>query len=210
MIVLLVALSSIVLLSLLLRRPPPDSKIPHVTILVLGDIGRSPRMQYHALSFAANGFKVDLVGYSGTNPFDSLQTNDNVRIHFLDTPAKLRAGGARYLYVLNALWRVVKQLVDLAVCLLVRVPRPMYVIVQVNPPAIPTLIIAQFVRVLRGTKLIIDWHNFGFSIMALNLGQRSKVVQFAKWYEKTMGSTADLHLCVTKAMADELRRNWGV
>ncbi len=36
-----------------------------VQVLVLGDIGRSPRMQYHAISIAKNGGKVELVGYKG-------------------------------------------------------------------------------------------------------------------------------------------------
>jgi beta-1,4-mannosyltransferase len=36
-----------------------------VQIVVLGDIGRSPRMQYHALSIAKHGGKVFLVGYRG-------------------------------------------------------------------------------------------------------------------------------------------------
>lgn len=37
-----------------------------VAVLVLGDVGRSPRMQYHALSLAShNGTDVVLVGYSG-------------------------------------------------------------------------------------------------------------------------------------------------
>lgn len=36
-----------------------------VCIVVLADIGRSPRMQYHALSFAKEGFAVDLIGYGG-------------------------------------------------------------------------------------------------------------------------------------------------
>lgn len=36
-----------------------------VQILVLGDIGRSPRMQYHALSIAKNGGKVVVIGYKG-------------------------------------------------------------------------------------------------------------------------------------------------
>lgn len=36
-----------------------------VQVLVLGDIGRSPRMQYHALSIAKKGGFVDLVGYLG-------------------------------------------------------------------------------------------------------------------------------------------------
>lgn len=36
-----------------------------VQVVVLGDIGRSPRMQYHALSIAKHGGLVDLVGYHG-------------------------------------------------------------------------------------------------------------------------------------------------
>lgn len=34
-------------------------------VVVLGDIGRSPRMQYHALSIAKHGGRVDLIGYKG-------------------------------------------------------------------------------------------------------------------------------------------------
>ena len=36
-----------------------------ICIVVLGDVGRSPRMQYHALSFIETGFSIELVGYSG-------------------------------------------------------------------------------------------------------------------------------------------------
>lgn len=30
----------------------------YVTVMVLGDVGRSPRMQYHCLSLVENGFDV--------------------------------------------------------------------------------------------------------------------------------------------------------
>ena len=36
-----------------------------VAVVVLGDIGRSPRMQYHSLSLAEHGYTVDLIGYGG-------------------------------------------------------------------------------------------------------------------------------------------------
>jgi beta-1,4-mannosyltransferase len=36
-----------------------------VQVVVLGDIGRSPRMQYHTLSIANHGGRVQLVGYTG-------------------------------------------------------------------------------------------------------------------------------------------------
>ncbi|KAI9356924.1 hypothetical protein BD770DRAFT_101876 [Pilaira anomala] len=36
-----------------------------VQVVVLGDIGRSPRMRYHATSLADSGCTVDLIGYKG-------------------------------------------------------------------------------------------------------------------------------------------------
>ena len=49
-----------------------------VGVVVLGDVGRSPRMQYHALSFADAGFRVDLIGLSGkrTRIAPRIQIND--------------------------------------------------------------------------------------------------------------------------------------
>jgi beta-1,4-mannosyltransferase len=47
------------------RAPVKQTKRVTVQIVVLGDIGRSPRMQYHALSIAKHGGKVFLVGYQG-------------------------------------------------------------------------------------------------------------------------------------------------
>jgi hypothetical protein len=44
-----------------------DNKTKRVAVLVLGDIGRSPRMQNHAVSFARAGWDVDLVGFRGTS-----------------------------------------------------------------------------------------------------------------------------------------------
>ena len=36
-----------------------------VQVIVLGDAGRSPRMQYHCLSLVEQHFTVDLIGYGG-------------------------------------------------------------------------------------------------------------------------------------------------
>ena len=46
-------------------QPRDDHSLRSVAILVLGDIGRSPRMMYHAQSFAELGFMTDLIGYGG-------------------------------------------------------------------------------------------------------------------------------------------------
>lgn len=50
----------------------PSKPKTTVQILVLGDIGRSPRMQYHAMSIAKRGGRVDVIGYHGArNPWAS-------------------------------------------------------------------------------------------------------------------------------------------
>jgi len=45
--------------------PLSHNKSKRVAVLVLGDIGRSPRMQNHAVSLAKAGWKVDLIGFRG-------------------------------------------------------------------------------------------------------------------------------------------------
>ncbi|EPY77164.1 beta-1,4-mannosyltransferase isoform 1-like protein [Camelus ferus] len=101
----------------------------HVIVVVLGDVGRSPRMQYHALSLAKCGFSVTILGFSSC---------------------------------------------------------------------------------LCGSKLVIDWHNYGYSIMGLVHGPSHPIVLLAKWYEKLFGRLSHLNLCVTNAMREDLVENWGI
>ncbi len=53
----------LVLASIKWREQSGDGR---VQVVVLGDVGRSPRMQYHCLSLVQLKYKVDLVGYGGT------------------------------------------------------------------------------------------------------------------------------------------------
>ena len=61
----LTGLFVVVVFALYWLRGRKDHSKPRICILVLGDLGRSPRMQYHALSCAKNGYDVDLVGFGG-------------------------------------------------------------------------------------------------------------------------------------------------
>ncbi|KAJ2507382.1 mannosyltransferase, partial [Coemansia sp. RSA 1939] len=56
-----------------------------VAVLVLGDIGQSPRMQYHALSLARAGHSVEFVGYKGSKPMESLLTSPKINIRYVRT-----------------------------------------------------------------------------------------------------------------------------
>jgi beta-1,4-mannosyltransferase len=55
--------------------------------VVLGDVGRSPRMQYHALSLARKGYDVALVGYRGARCVPDVEANENIRQYFVDPVA---------------------------------------------------------------------------------------------------------------------------
>ena len=55
----------IIILIILRRITVYWTKKHKVAVVVLGDIGRSPRMQYHSLSLSKHGFPVKFVGYSG-------------------------------------------------------------------------------------------------------------------------------------------------
>jgi beta-1,4-mannosyltransferase len=79
-----------------------------------------------------------------------------------------------------------------------------------NPPSIPTLTMAGLMCFLRNTKLVIDWHNFGYSILALKLGTSHPLVRISEWYEKFFAQVATHHFTVTNAMARVLRDDYGV
>lgn len=51
-----------------------------------------------------------------------------------------------------------------------------------NPPAIPTLPMAWLYCLLRNCSLVVDWHNYSYSILALALGARHPLVRMTHWY----------------------------
>lgn len=55
-----------------------EKKNKNVCIVVLGDIGRSPRMQYHAQSLINEGFDVDIVGYLESPVLTNVQDKSNI------------------------------------------------------------------------------------------------------------------------------------
>ncbi len=49
-----------------------------------------------------------------------------------------------------------------------------------TPPAIPTLAVVVLATICKGSKLIVDYHNYGHTLMALTLGPKHFIVQLAK------------------------------
>lgn len=173
--------------------------------MVLGDLGRSPRTLYHAHALADAGLDVDLVGYR-ESPLDAATAQHaRIRVHALPAPAR---AVSRALFVAHGLWRVVRQGAALR-RLLRELPRPDLILVQ-NPPAVPTLLVAAEVARARGARLVVDWHNFGYAMLAERLSPRHPAVRLARVYERTTARRAAHHLCVSHAMRSVLAEQLGI
>jgi len=93
-------------------------------VVVLGDLGRSPRMQYHALSLAVNAGDVDLVGFEGAAVPPRCRPSRGIHVHRLpDRAFATRAVGGVRRFVFGSAMRAVMQGARLFTTLM-RLPRP--------------------------------------------------------------------------------------
>lgn len=166
-------------------------------------------MQHHCLSLARKGAIVDLVGYEESLPRPELLGNTNIHRYPLPVPPKLFNTSTPLTFVIFAPFKAFFQFTSLLYCLLYVIPPSAGYILLQNPPAIPTLIVTQFVSKLRMQKVVIDWHNFGWSILMMKLNEHP-IVWFCKFYEKVFGRTAYANFAVTNAMAKVLKDDMGI
>lgn len=134
---------------------------------------------------------MSLIGYRGERCVPSLEANSNIHKYYVPQPF---ASVSRKYFLLYApikvllqvrlpqlLWPIcgnisrVLQILSILWLLLVTIPRPKAVLVQ-NPPSIPALACVWLACRLRGSKFVIDWHNFGYTILALSRGANSPLV----------------------------------
>lgn len=175
-------------------------------VVVLGDFGRSPRMQYHTWSLAEAGYDVHVLASPGSAPIQPVLDACNVHLHYLAPPPpwvarlpgllSLAAKGA--LQALAMLWAVLMSL-----------PRPGAILMQ-NPPAIPVMLVLWVAALRHRAALVIDWHNLTYSVLALKHGHRRWLISVAKAYEKALGRRGAAHFCVTKAMKEFLASDFGI
>lgn len=178
-------------------------------VIVLGDLGRSPRMQYHAASLAAAGSEVDLIGLEGAAVSSSIASNPRIRVHRLpDRSFAGRAKGGVRRYVFGSGLRAIGQARRLFTTLM-RIPKPDAIVAQ-NPPAIPTLAIAWLASRLRGARFVIDWHNLSHTIAAVKLGDHHRAVKSIARSERRWAKRADAHLTVSQSLAGWLSREYRV
>ncbi|KAI9653048.1 MAG: mannosyltransferase [Alyxoria varia] len=192
-----------------------------VQVVVLGDIGRSPRMQYHAISLAKHGARVYIIGYVESEIHPTILASPLTTIVPLFPPPRLLQTHTRLLFPIIGPMKAIHQALSLFRALAYRTPPTKHCLVQ-NPPSIPTLAIAILTARLRNTRLAIDWHNLGYSVLALRFqrGRRSSaadgggkdkqprhpLVRLARLYELGLAHFASAHLAVSAAMARQIQR----
>ena len=147
-------------------------------VVVVGDVARSPRMCYHIASLVRHGWSVYVAGYFDTPLPQTLCAPSVHAVRLWGVPTAL-SRLPRVLFPLVALIKVPLQTLSLWLTLVALTPKPAVVLVQV-PPAIPTLMVVQCARIITRSRLILDWHNLAYTLLALRLGPRSVLVRISE------------------------------
>ncbi|HEY7284346.1 MAG TPA: glycosyltransferase [Vicinamibacterales bacterium] len=169
-------------------------------VVVVGDLGRSPRMQYHAHALAASGVDVDFIGYAGAPLPKAITDHPRITVrHIGQARLRDRVGRSSVMYAIAALVDGTRIATRLFIALL-RAPKFTLLLVQ-SPPALPTLHVAWLVSRLRRARLVVDWHNLGYTLLALRLGRRHPAVRLGRWLEKIAGRAAHANLCVSRGFS---------
>ncbi|KAG8834373.1 mannosyltransferase [Serendipita sp. 399] len=145
---------------------------------------------------------------TGSKPLPSLLSMSHVQFLYIPEPPRFISNLPRTLFLLAMPAKIAIQVWGILDAFIFQIPNPpQYILVQ-NPPSIPSLALVWLAARLRGCKVIIDWHNLGYTILAMRLGEKSLFVSLAERFERTFGRVAYAHLFVTNAMKDHLMKKW--
>ena len=146
-----------------------------------------------------------LIGYA---PRAGTQTPPDVRIRPLAPMRRAGDNRSKLAFLAHSAIRMGLLFWQLTAALVKE--RPDTILVQ-NPPGFPTLAAAWIARLIAGSRVIVDWHNYGFTILALRLGERHPIVRLHAWYEFLAGRLCGrYHLCVSEAMRVDLAAKHGI
>lgn len=114
------------------RNKSEDENGPRVQVLVLGDLGRSPRMQYHALSIAKHGGCVDLIGYRDSDPHPDILSQSSISLLAIPPPPRLLQTNNRALFLIYGPLKVLFQFCSLWLLLGYRTKPAKWMLIQVR------------------------------------------------------------------------------
>ena len=189
------------------------NKLPfNLAILVVGDLNRSPRMLNHciALNEAFPDInEISLIGYNGGDIRSDITNNSKIKQYYISQGInKCLRKLPRIFFIFVALIKIILQTLSLTWILLFKIPKFRFLILQ-NPPGIPSMLICWLICKFRGGKFIIDWHNYGYTILKVN-NRPNFIINLAYKYEKFFGKKSDLNFCVSQAEKRDLKNSFGI
>ena len=188
-----------------------EEKIFNVAILVLGDLNRSPRMLNHCVALSEsfpNIQEISLIGYDSTDIRKDISSNNKIkRYNISNRINKIFQHFPRIFFIFTSFFKILFQIFSMFF-ILFKIPKFSFLILQ-NPPGIPSMFVCWLVCKLRKSKFIIDWHNYGYTILKVNK-RPNFIVKIAEKYEKFLGKKSDMNLCVSQAEKRDLKKNFGI
>ena len=183
----------------------------NVAILVLGDLNRSPRMLNHCVAISEsfpNINEISLIGYDSNDIRNDINSNPKIkRYNISKIINNLSNFLPRFLFIFTSFFKILFQIFSMFF-ILFRIPKFQFLILQ-NPPGIPSMFICWIVCKLRSAKFIIDWHNYGYTILKVN-NRPNFIVKIAEKYEKFFGKKSHMNFCVSQAEKRDLKKNFGI
>lgn len=170
-----------------------------VLVVVLGPLSQSPRMKNHCLSLVEDDHEVTVIA-NGPIAKDEFQTDRDITLKLMTDVPNFK----KLQLILKPVWQTFALIYQL-----ILITKPDIIVAQ-NPPSVPTIPILWLYSRIVSAKLIIDWHNYGFSILALKLGESHILVKILKFLEIFFGRKADIGFCVTEAFKKELQNKYKI
>ena len=157
--------------------------------------------------------QVYFFGYFDTSPRIGITRNEH--IHLVDLQIKRLQIFRKISFYLYALVRIILQILQILYLFAFKHKNFEFVLIQVffllfkNPPSIPNLLALWLASFIGKYKIYIDFHNYGYTILTLNI-KNHLIIKLAKKYEQILGRKANKAFCVSDKMKEDLKNNWGI
>lgn len=177
-------------------------------VVVLGDLGHSPRMQNHVRELVDMGYLVDFLGYSESELPVDIRSD---RVSIISLPScrlELKWMPTIMVMLLNLMIRLMVQSMVFAWITLLRLKRPEIIVVQ-SPPVLPTILVCYLLAKVRRAKLIVDWHNIGYTVLAQKV-KLPILIAIAKAIELLLAKVGDLNFVVSNSQRQWMQINAGI
>ena len=126
----------------------------------------------------------------------------------MDLQAKWLQKLRKISYYIYVLIRIIFQILQILYFMIFKIGTIEFILIQ-NPPSIPNLMAIWLASIVKRYKIVIDFHNYGYTILALNV-KNKMIIKVAKWYEHFFGKKCSKAFCVSDYMKEDLKKNWNI